>query len=152
VFDIALNSLARSRRSRSAAPITARLLRDAAVLVTLARKAMRQSDPRQCHARWTPAQQSRAADFDAGGCLARARSARARKQNVSLNVNGAEQVGPYYATYRSVTSKRATSPSPITGDTPVDTVVTVSGAPTTPEAAADHGFKLERSFHTLDGE
>jgi len=31
-------------------------------------------------------------------------------------------------------------------------VVTVSGAPTTPEPAADHGFKLERSFHTLDGE
>ena len=30
-------------------------------------------------------------------------------------------------------------------------MVTVSGAPTTPEPAADHGFAIERSFHTLDG-
>jgi alpha-2-macroglobulin len=30
--------------------------------------------------------------------------------------------------------------------------VTVSGAPTTPEPAADHGFAIERSFHTLEGE
>ena len=29
--------------------------------------------------------------------------------------------------------------------------ITVSGAPTTPEPTADHGFKLERSFHSLDG-
>ena len=32
---------------------------------------------------------------------------------------------------------------------PVDTVVTVSGAPTTPEPPAEHGFTLERSFHAL---
>jgi uncharacterized protein YfaS (alpha-2-macroglobulin family) len=30
-------------------------------------------------------------------------------------------------------------------------VVSVSGAPATPEPAADRGFALERSFHTLDG-
>ena len=35
---------------------------------------------------------------------------------------------------------------------PVDAVISVSGAPTTPEPAAEHGFKLERSFYTLDGE
>ena len=27
----------------------------------------------------------------------------------------------------------------------------MSGAPTTPEPPAEHGFKIERSFHTLDG-
>ena len=31
-------------------------------------------------------------------------------------------------------------------------VVSVSGAPLTPEPAAERGFKIEREFHTLDGE
>ena len=33
----------------------------------------------------------------------------------------------------------------------VQAVVSVSGAPTTPEPAASHGFKIERSYFTLDG-
>src|SRR4029450_5916570 len=37
------------------------------------------------------------------------------------------------------------------GDTPLDAVISVSGAPTTPEPAAEHGFTLTRSFHALDG-
>jgi uncharacterized protein YfaS (alpha-2-macroglobulin family) len=74
------------------------------------------------------------------------------KQNVSLNVEEAKQVGPYYATYNQADIEASDVTITNTGDTAVDTVVTVSGAPTTPEPAADHGFKLERSFHTLDGE
>ena len=31
-------------------------------------------------------------------------------------------------------------------------VVSVSGSPLTPEPAAEQGFKIERSYHTLDGE
>ena len=73
------------------------------------------------------------------------------KQNVSLTVEQAEQVGPYYATYDQAGIEQSDVTVTNTGDTPIDTVVTVSGAPTTPEPAADHGFKLERSFHTLDG-
>ena len=38
------------------------------------------------------------------------------------------------------------------GDTPVDAVISVSGAPTTPEPAADQGFVVERAFHSLDGQ
>ena len=38
------------------------------------------------------------------------------------------------------------------GNTPLEAVISVSGAPTTPEPAADHGLKLERSFHKLNGE
>ncbi|MGA9540784.1 MAG: alpha-2-macroglobulin family protein, partial [Methyloceanibacter sp.] len=37
------------------------------------------------------------------------------------------------------------------GDMPVDAVISVSGAPTSPEPAAESGFVLERTFHTLDG-
>ncbi len=38
------------------------------------------------------------------------------------------------------------------GDVPLDAVISVSGAPITPEPAAEHGFTLERGFYTLDGE
>ncbi|MEM7192905.1 MAG: alpha-2-macroglobulin family protein, partial [Pseudomonadota bacterium] len=37
------------------------------------------------------------------------------------------------------------------GDGAVDAVISVSGAPVTPEPAAQNGFTLERSFHALDG-
>jgi len=73
------------------------------------------------------------------------------KQNVSLDIEENTQVGPFYATYSEADIKESEVTITNTGDTPVDTVVTVSGAPTTPEPAADHGFALERSFHTLDG-
>ncbi len=39
-----------------------------------------------------------------------------------------------------------------TGDGTVQAVVSVSGAPLTPEPAAERGFKIERSFFTLAGE
>src|SRR5256886_10145074 len=38
-----------------------------------------------------------------------------------------------------------------TGDAPVQAVVSVSGAPITPEPAASNGFKIERGYFTLDG-
>ena len=38
------------------------------------------------------------------------------------------------------------------GEGPLQAVVTVNGAPLTPEPAADRGFKIERSYHALDGE
>ena len=38
-----------------------------------------------------------------------------------------------------------------TGDAPVQAVVSVSGSPVTPEPAASNGFKIERTYYTLDG-
>ena len=73
------------------------------------------------------------------------------KQNVSLDVDEATQVGPYYATFSQADIEASEVTVTNTGDGPVDTVVTVSGAPTTPEPAAEHGFTLARSFHALDG-
>ena len=61
------------------------------------------------------------------------------------------QTGPYYATYDQADIKQSSVTVTNTGGTPVDAVVTVGGSPMTPEPAADHGFKIERSFHTLDG-
>src|SRR3984893_18041355 len=38
-----------------------------------------------------------------------------------------------------------------TGDAPLRAVVSVNGAPVTPEPATDKGFKIERLYYTLDG-
>lgn len=38
-----------------------------------------------------------------------------------------------------------------TGETPIQVVVSVSGAPLTPEPAAANGFRIERNYFTLDG-
>jgi len=79
------------------------------------------------------------------------------KQSVSLTVeegSGGEgaQEGPLYRTF----SEEDIGINPLTvtnaGDTPLDAVISVSGAPTTPEPAADHGFTLERKYYTLEGD
>jgi uncharacterized protein YfaS (alpha-2-macroglobulin family) len=74
------------------------------------------------------------------------------KQGVSLNTNEGMVEGPLYRDFTE--AELGANPVVVTnaGDAPLDAVVSVSGAPVTPEPAADHGFKLERSFHTLDGE
>jgi alpha-2-macroglobulin len=73
------------------------------------------------------------------------------KQNVSLTVNGGGQQGPLYRTLSE--EQLETNPLTVTNtsDGSLDAVVSVSGATTSPEPAAEHGFKIERSFHTLDG-
>jgi uncharacterized protein YfaS (alpha-2-macroglobulin family) len=74
------------------------------------------------------------------------------KQDVNLETDAGVQVGPLY---RSFTQEELSGhPMTVTntGDTPLDAVISVSGAPTTPEPPAEHGFKLERQFYTLGGE
>ncbi|HXG78301.1 MAG TPA: alpha-2-macroglobulin, partial [Methyloceanibacter sp.] len=73
------------------------------------------------------------------------------KQDISLETNEGGIEGPLYRTFTE--EQLATSPLTVTnaGDTPLDTVISVSGAPVTPEPAGEHGFKIERNFFTLDG-
>ena len=70
---------------------------------------------------------------------------------ISLAVAGAPHKGVYQ---RSMTAQDVTAPVTLanTGEGNVQAVVTVSGSPLTPEPAAEHGLKIERSFFTLDGE
>jgi alpha-2-macroglobulin len=69
---------------------------------------------------------------------------------ISLSVLGQAHVG---ALYRGLRANQIDQPFAVTnsGDGNVQAVVSVSGAPTTPEPATEQGFKIERSFHTLDG-
>lgn len=74
------------------------------------------------------------------------------KENISLEVDGSAVNA---ALFRSYKQSDVTQARPVkitnTGEAPVQAVVSVSGAPVTPEPAAENGFKIERSYHTLDG-
>jgi uncharacterized protein YfaS (alpha-2-macroglobulin family) len=73
------------------------------------------------------------------------------KQPMSLTVNGLAENGPLYRSFTEESLAAGPLVVSNSGDTPLDAVISVTGAPTTPEPAAEHGFTLARSFHTLDG-
>lgn len=71
--------------------------------------------------------------------------------SLAITVNGEAAKNAVYRNYRSsdISAKPVTITN--TGDAPVQAVVSVTGAPITPEPAASNGFKIERNFFTLDG-
>jgi hypothetical protein len=73
------------------------------------------------------------------------------KETMALDLNGSPIKAALYRNYKA--GEVAAQPLKITntGDAPVQAVVSVSGAPVTPEPAASNGFKIERSYFTLDG-
>jgi uncharacterized protein YfaS (alpha-2-macroglobulin family) len=70
---------------------------------------------------------------------------------ISLKIGSEAKQG---ALYRSMRAADLTSPLTIanTGDTTVQAVLSLSGAPITPEPAAENGFKVERNYFTLAGD
>ena len=76
----------------------------------------------------------------------------AKETRLALDVGGEPRQGPVYRSLRP--SELQAGPFRITntGEATVQAVVSVSGAPITPEPAADKGFKIERLYYTLDGQ
>lgn len=70
---------------------------------------------------------------------------------LSLDVNGAAVKSALYRSYKAAELSGVPIKITNTGDTPIQAVVSVTGAPVTPEPAASNGFKIERSHHRLDG-
>ena len=72
-------------------------------------------------------------------------------QKVTLDANGERTQG---ALNRSFRASDLAQPFKVTntGDTTVQAILTVSGAPTSPEPAAERGFKIERKYYTLQGQ
>jgi uncharacterized protein YfaS (alpha-2-macroglobulin family) len=70
---------------------------------------------------------------------------------VSLSVGSEAIAKPLY---RTVSAGELNDPLRVTntGADAVKAVVTVTGAPLTPEPAAEHGFKIERQTYTMDGD
>jgi uncharacterized protein YfaS (alpha-2-macroglobulin family) len=129
-------------------------LRDAAALVTLASEAggsrpilvsaVQRIEEARAHTSYTSTQENawlvlaaRAMAKDAGA--------------VSLDVAGDAVKG---ALYRNIKADALAQPLKVTnsGEGAVQAVISVSGAPTTPEPAAEQGFKIERTYYTLDGD
>src|SRR6185369_6215682 len=70
---------------------------------------------------------------------------------MALDVAGDSKRGPLYRSFRPsdlATPVRVTN----NGENAVQAVVSVIGAPVTPEPAVDKGFLIQRIYYTLDGE
>jgi uncharacterized protein YfaS (alpha-2-macroglobulin family) len=129
-------------------------LRDAAALVTLASEgrapqktiddAVLRIDTARTLAASTSTQEN-------AWLVLAARALAKQLNSISLNVNGETRQGALYRNLRpdDLASSYAVQNN---GDGNVQTVVSVSGSPITPEPAAESGFKIERSYHTLAGE
>jgi len=129
-------------------------LRDAAALVTLAaeggasRATVQAAEQRVEAARATLRPTSTQED----AWLLLAASAMAKDAgNVSLNVGGEAMQRPLFRTIRAGDLKEPLRIANA-GEDEVKAVVTVTGAPLTPEPAAEKGFKIERLTYTLDGD
>ena len=146
--------LRRSRSSILDAPISGQHLRDAAALVTLASEgrapqktiddAVLRIDTARTLAASTSTQEN-------AWLVLAARALAKQLNSISLNVNGETRQGALYRNLRpdDLASSYAVQNN---GDGNVQAVVSVSGSPLTPEPAAESGFKIERSYHTLAGE
>ncbi|ABE62875.1 alpha-2-macroglobulin-like protein [Nitrobacter hamburgensis X14] len=73
------------------------------------------------------------------------------KESMSLDVDGTPVKTALYRSYKA--AEMADKPIKIanTGDAPVQAVISVAGAPMTPEPAVSNGFEIERNYFTLDG-
>jgi uncharacterized protein YfaS (alpha-2-macroglobulin family) len=74
-----------------------------------------------------------------------------KQARLSLDAGGEPRQSPLYRTIRASQLQPGPFRVTNTGDSPVRAVVSVSGAPVTPEPAAERGFKIERTYYTLDG-
>jgi hypothetical protein len=129
-------------------------LRDAAAVVTLAAEggapqsvvegALRRLETARNAAVYTSTQEN--------AWMVLAARALGKQSRLSLDVAGERRAGPLYRTVRPADLQAAPLSVTNTGDATAQAVVSVTGAPVTPEPAAEKGFKIERLYYTLEGE
>ena len=83
--------------------------------------------------------------------LLAARSLLEEGKTLALSVNGVAQKGSLMRTLTAAELEKAPFAVSNTGDAEVQAVVTVQGEALTAEPAASKGFKVERTYYTLDG-
>ena len=130
-------------------------LRDGAALVTLASETRHRSSRRR-RARQRDRQGLPAAHLhlDAGAGVDAAGRARARRSGQGDEAHRQRRSAGRRLDRRARCgrdSKKGADGRRTTATTPIDAVVTVIGASLTPEPAVSKGFKIERSYYTLDG-
>ena len=129
-------------------------LRDAAALVTLAsegRAAQKTIDDAVLRIDSARALSTATSTQEDAWLVLAARALAKQLNAISLSINGETRQGAFY---RSLRTDDLASPVAVAnkGEGIVQAVVSVSGSPLTPEPAAEQGFRIERSYHTLDGE
>ena len=129
------------------------MLRDSAALVTLASEsdaAPRIVDDAVLRVDAARALSSHTSTQEDAWLVLAARSLAKKLGAISLSVNGETRQGPLY---RTLPADQLATPLKVTnnGKDNLQAVVSVSGAPLTPEPAAARGFKIERNYFTLDG-
>jgi hypothetical protein len=129
-------------------------LRDAAALVTLAsegRAPQKTIDSAISRVDAARALSTRTSTQEDAWLVLAARTLAKQLNAISLTIAGEKRQGSYY---RSLRADQLASPLAVTnnGEGNVQAVVSVSGAPITPEPAAERSFKIERTYHTLDGD
>ena len=72
-------------------------------------------------------------------------------KDTTLTVNGQPHKGPFSRALTPAEVKAGVLAITNTGDVDTNAVISVIGAALTPEPAASKGFRLERSFYSLDG-
>ncbi len=130
------------------------VLRDSAAVVTLAAEgsapsatlmnAVQRVETSRAVANYTSTQEN--------AWMVLAARALGKDARMSLRVAGETRQNPLYRTFRSADIPADGVRAENLGDAPLQAVVSVSGAPITPEPAAERGFKIERNYFTLGGE
>lgn len=151
----ALNAIAPQPKLESGRTDFGSVLRDAAALVTLASEgnaprqtvagALSRIDAARNLSSFTSTQEN-------AWLVLAARAISKDKGGMSLNVNGETRQGPLFRNVTAASLQTAPFTVSNSGDGDVQAVISVSGAPLTPEPATERGFSIERTYHTLDGE
>ena len=154
VYAAAIQSIAPPPAFEFARPDYGSTLRDAAAVVTLAAEggasrptlmnAVQRVETARTGSFYTSTQEN--------AWMVLAARALGRESQVALTVNGEPQGKPLYRSFRAADLRREPVTLANTGETELRAVVSVSGAPVTPEPAAEKGFSIERRYFTLAGD
>jgi alpha-2-macroglobulin len=154
VFASAVESVAASAKFEYSLDDYGTNLRDAAAVVTLAAeggapnptivKAVQKVETARSAVTYTSTQEN--------AWMVLAARALEKEAHIALDIAGEHRRSPLYRTFRPADLENAEVKITNTGETAVQAVVSVSGAPLTPEPAAEKGFKIERLYYTLTGE
>jgi uncharacterized protein YfaS (alpha-2-macroglobulin family) len=154
VFAAAIESIAPPPRFEFGRADYGSTLRDAAAVVTLAAEggapkatlmnAVARVETARASSFYTSTQEN--------AWMVLAARALGRETKIALTVNAEARQSPLYRTYRADTVRREPVKITNTGDADLRAVVSVSGAPITPEPAAEKGFRIERQYYTLAGD
>jgi alpha-2-macroglobulin len=74
-----------------------------------------------------------------------------KADQINLDVNGNPSKGAFYRIYREGAFEQGPVTITNNGSSDAKVILSVSGVPTTPEPAAEKGYKVERTLYTLDG-